>query len=312
MANWGKVIEKKIAAIKEHIGNDKALVALSGGVDSAVAAVLGHMALGNKLTVLFVENGLMRQGEAKYVKDIFKKMGIHVQVLNAKKEFFGALAGKTDPEIKRQAITDTFYADVFAKFVQKKKIKALLQGTILTDVDETLAGIKRQHNVLEQLGIDPVKEYGYSVIEPLIDLRKDGVRNLARALKMPKEISNRIPFPGPALATRVIGEVTPERVATVRKATTIVEEELASTGAFQYFAVLMEDKATGMRNNQRDFGNILVVRCIESKDARKAKPTQLPWAKLNRLAKRLTEEVPGCVRVLYDITSKPPATVEFI
>jgi GMP synthase (glutamine-hydrolysing) len=187
-----------------------------------------------------------------------------------------------------------------------------LQGTILTDIEETVAGIKRQHNVLAQVGIDPVRKYGYNVVEPLIDLRKDGVRALARALKLPREISERIPFPGPALAARVIGEVTPERVAKVRRATVVVEEELKSTGAFQYFAVLMADQATGMKGYARHFGDIIVVRCIESVDARKAKATQLPWAKLNRLAKRLTTETPGCVRVLYDLTPKPPATVEFI
>jgi len=312
MARWQDVIKKKVEQIKQDVGDDKALVALSGGVDSSVVAVLGHLALGNKMTALFVENGIMRAGEAKLVKDAFKKMGINVKVLNAKKQFFDALAGKTDPEIKRQAITDTFYADVFAKYVRDKKIKCLLQGTILTDIDETVAGIKRQHNVLEQLGIDPKKEYGYYVVEPVVDLRKDGVRALARALKLPKEISERIPFPGPALAARVIGEVTPDRVKKVRKATTVVEEELGKSKSFQYMAVLMNDQATGMRNNRRLFGDIIVVRCIESKDARKAKPTQLSWPKLNKITKRLLTEVPGCVRVLYDLTPKPPATVEFI
>jgi len=274
--------------------------------------LLGHKALGKKLTVLFVENGIMRAGEPQRVRAIFGKLGIRVKILDARTEFFAALAGKTDPEIKRQAITDTFYAQVFAKYARDHGIKHVLQGTILTDIDETVAGIKRQHNVLAQLGIDPIREYGYNVIEPLVDLRKDGVRTLGRALGLPRAIWDRIPFPGPALAARVIGEVTPERVAIVRKATVIVEEELKSTGAFQYFAVLMNDKATGMKGNARLFGDIIVVRCIESVDARKATATQLPWAKLNRLTKRLTAKVPGCVRVLYDLTPKPPSTVEFI
>ncbi|HPM77371.1 MAG TPA: ATP-binding protein [bacterium] len=312
MANMQKVIESKVEQIRREAGGEKAVVALSGGVDSSVVAVLGHRALGDKLTCLFVENGIMREGEAAEVKEIFAKLGIKVQVLNAKKEFFAALAGKTDPEIKRQAITDTFYADVFAKFVKKKKIKCLLQGTILTDIEETKAGIKRQHNVLAQLGIDVEKEYGYQVIEPLLDLRKDGVRELAKALKLPRAIWDRIPFPGPALSARVIGEVTPARVAKVRKATMIVEEELKGSGAFQYLAVLMNDQATGMKGNKRLFADIIVVRCIESKDARKATPTQLSWVKMNKLAKRLFTEIPGVARVLYDITPKPPATVEFI
>jgi len=204
MTKWQKVIDQKVAEIQEQVGKNKAVVALSGGVDSSVVAVLGHLALGSKMKALFVENGIMRQGEPQLVKKIFKGMGINVQILNAKKDFFNALKGKTDPEIKRQAITDTFYADIFSKFVSRQKIKCLLQGTILTDIDETVAGIKRQHNVLAQLGINPEKEYGYQVIEPLIDLRKDGVRKLARALKMPKEITERIPFPGPALATRYL------------------------------------------------------------------------------------------------------------
>lgn len=312
MKNVKAVIQQKVAQIKEDVGKEKALVALSGGVDSSVVAVLGHMALGRKLTVMFVENGLMREGEAKFVKSTFKDLGIPVKIFKAQEAFFAALKGKTDPEIKRQAITDTFYADIFSKYVKEKKIKSLLQGTILTDVDETVAGIKRQHNVLAQLGIDTEKEYGYKVVEPLIDLRKNGVRELARALKLPRSLWDRIPFPGPALATRVIGKITPERVATVRKATVIVEQELASTKAFQYLAVLMSDQATGMKNYQRHFGDIIVVRCIDSLDARKAKPTQLSWNKLNRVTKRLLAEVPSCVRVLYDLTPKPPATVEFI
>lgn len=312
MSTMKAAIEAKVAQIRKEVGREKALVALSGGVDSSVVAILGHLALGKRLTVLFIENGLMREGEPRYVKETFKKFGIQVKVLDAKKAFFAALQGKTDPEIKRQAITDTFYADVFSKYVRDHSIKCLLQGTILTDIDETVAGIKRQHNVLAQLGIDTEKEYGYQVVEPLLDLRKDGVRAMARALKLPKAISERIPFPGPALAARVIGEVTPERVAKVRKATKVVEEELAASKAFQYFAVLMSDKATGLRNFKREFGDILVLRCIESVDAREATATQLSWNKLNRITKRLLTEVPGVVRVLYDLTPKPPATVEFI
>jgi len=312
MANMKKIIKSKVEKIRKEVGQEKALVALSGGVDSSVVAVLGHLALGKRLTVLFIENGLMRAGEPKRVKKIFKELGIQVQILDAQKAFFKALKGKTDPEIKRQAITDTFYADVFSKYVRKNGIKCLLQGTILTDIDETVAGIKRQHNVLAQLGIDTKKRYGYKVVEPVVDLRKNGVRTLARALKLPKAITERIPFPGPALSARVIGEVTPDRVAKVRIATAVVEQELASTKAFQYFAVLMNDKATGMRDNAREFGEIIVVRCIESLDARKATATQLSWNKMNRLTQRLLKEVPGCVRVLYDLTPKPPATVEFI
>ena len=190
--------------------------------------------------------------------------------------------------------------------------KCLLQGTILTDVDETVAGIKRQHNVFEQLGIDPQETFGYRIIEPLIQIRKDGVRKVGEALRLPEILFNRIPFPGPALAARVIGEVTPERIALVRKATVIVEEALANTGAFQYMAILHEDRVTGMRDGKRDFGLQIEVRCWESVDARVAKPTPLEFDVLEYISKSIVEQVPGVVSVTYNITTKPPSTIEVV
>jgi len=305
-------INKKIKEIKEIVGKEKALSVLSGGVDSSTVTILGHKALGRNLKVVFIDNGLMREKEPESVVKTFKKFGIKVKVVDAQNNFFRALRGKTDPEEKRKAITAAFYKDVFRKIVKEKKIKFLLQGTILTDIEETVAGIKRQHNVLVQIGISPEKEYGYKVIEPLIELRKDGVRKVAKLLGLPKSIYQRMPFPGPALSARVIGEANPERIAIVRKATEIVEGELKNSGAFQYFAVLMQDKATGIRNNKREFGNIIIIRCIESTDARKAKPTKLPWRVLEKITKRLTTEIPGVNRVCYDLTPKPPATIEYI
>jgi len=174
-----------------------------------------------------------------------------------------------------------------------------------------VAGIKRQHNILAQLGIDPEKEYGYQVLEPLKTLRKDGVREVARRLGLPPAITERIPFPGPALAARMVGEVTEERLHTVRQATAIVEDALQGTRAFQYFAVLLEDRATGIREGRREFGQIIVIRCIESTDARTATVTEVPWAILHGMAQRILE-IPGVNRVLYDLTPKPPATVEYI
>ena len=229
-----------------------------------------------------------------------------------KKKFFKVLKGKKDPEEKRQAITDAFYKDVFKKIIKENRIKFLLQGTILTDIEETVAGIKRQHNVLAQLGISPEKEYGYKVIEPLIELRKDRVRKVAKLLGLPKKIYQRIPFPGPALATRVIGEITLQKIALIRKATNIVEKELKNSRAFQYFPVLMEDRATGMRKNKREFGNIIIIRCVESKDARRALPSRIPWKILEKIQKRITNKIPEVTRVCYDITPKPPATIEYI
>jgi len=310
--NYKKFIEKKIKDIKKVVGSEKAISVLSGGVDSSTVTVLGYRALGNKLKVIFINNGLMRENEPENVVKIFKKLGIKVKIIDAKKKFFRALRGKTDSEEKRKAITQVFYGDVFKGIVKKNKIKFLLQGTILTDIEETVAGIKRQHNVLAQIGISSEKEYGYKVIEPLVELRKADVRKVAKLLELPEEIHQRIPFPGPALAARVIGEVNPERIALIRKTTTIVEKELKNSGAFQYFPVLMEDKATGIRNKKREFGNIIIIRCVESVDARKATPTKLSWKILEMITKRLTTEIPGVNRVCYDITPKPPATIEYI
>ena len=309
--DYQKFIDDKIKELKDTIKDGIAINALSGGVDSAVVTALGHKALGSQLKTCFVDNALMRQGESQQVVKIFADMGIEVDLIDSRREFLDALKGITDPEKKRQAITDAFYANVFSRLVKESGAKFLLHGTILTDIEETIAGIKRQHNILSQLGIDPEKEYGYKVLEPLSELRKDGVRETAKLLGLPEEIYNRIPFPGPALAARIIGEVTEPKLETVRQATAIVEEELKDTGAFQYLAVLLQDKATGIRDGKREFGNIIIVRCIESRDARTATVTELSWSKLHKITERITR-IPGVNRVCYDLTPKPPATVEYI
>ena len=309
--DYKKFIEEQVADIKQTVGSAKAINALSGGVDSSLVTVLGHRALGEQLRTVFVDNALMREGEPLRVVKIFADMGIHVELVDAREEFLSALAGLTDPEKKRQAVTDTFYAKVFSRLVKESDATFLLHGTILTDIEETVAGIKRQHNILAQLGIDTQAAYGYSVLEPLKTLRKNDVRRVAELLQLPGELAQRIPFPGPALATRIVGEVTPESIETVRAATAIVEEELADSGAFQYLAVLLNDRATGIRDNKREFGRIIVVRCIESVDARTATVTQLPWDKLNRICRRITQ-IKDVNRCLYDLTPKPPATIEYI
>jgi len=309
--DYEKFIKEQIAHIKQTVGEAKAINALSGGVDSSVVTVLGHRALGDRLKTVFVDSALMRKGEPQRVVNTFARLGIGVELVDAKQEFLSALAGLTDPEEKRQAVTETFYSKVFNRLVTESNARFLLHGTILTDIEETVAGIKRQHNILAQLGIDPQAAYGYSVLEPLKTLRKDDVRRITGLLGLPPEISQRIPFPGPALAARIVGEVTPKRLETVRTATEIVEEELADTGAFQYLAVLLNDRATGIRDNKREFGQIIVVRCIESIDARTATVTPLSWDKLNRISERITR-IEGVNRCLYDLTPKPPATVEYI
>jgi GMP synthase (glutamine-hydrolysing) len=307
-----KFIKGKVKEIAAAVGDGLAINALSGGVDSSVVTLLGHKALGDRLKTYFVENGIMREGEPERIKKIFEGLGVPVEIFDAKDVFFGALKGLTDPEEKREAITDSFYKKVFGDLVKESGAKFLLQGTNYTDVEETVAGIKRQHNILEQLGIDTEEAYGYKVLEPIIELRKTGVRMVARELGLPEEISDRPPFPGPALAARVIGEVTPARVETVRKATAIVEKALGETGAFQYLAILHEDRVTGIRDGERDFGNQIEIRCWESKDAVVGEPTSLPFETLQALADTITNEVPGVVSVTYNITRKPPSTIEAV
>lgn len=310
--DYGTFVEEAVSEIRQTVGDDVAISALSGGVDSSAVTALGHRALGEKLKAFFVDSGLMRQGEPERVVKAFENIGVPVSIVDAKDEFLGALKGITDPEEKRHAVTDAFYSGVFARLVKETGARCLLQGTNLTDIEETVAGIKRQHNILEQLGIDPESAYGYKVAEPLKTLRKDGVRELARKLGLPPEISEAIPFPGPALAARIVGEVTQERLQTVRAATAIVEQELKDSGAFQYFAVLLNDLATGIRDGKRDVGQIIVVRCVDSVDARTATAVELPWETLRRICDRIVQEVLGVNHCLYDLTPKPPATIEYV
>ena len=310
--NTDKFIAEKVNEIAAAVGDGTAINALSGGVDSSVVTMLGHRALGKKLRTVFIQNALMREGEPEAVAGYFKKLGVTVEIVDSRKDFLDALRGITDPEEKREAITQTFYKKVFGRIVRESGAKFLLQGTILTDVDETVAGIKRQHNVFAQLGIDPEETFGYQILEPLIQLRKDGVRITGKALGLPEEMFNRIPFPGPALAARIIGEVTEEKLEIVRKATAIVEKILAGRGAFQYMAILHDDRVTGMRDGKRDFGRQIEVRCWDSVDARTATPTRLPFEVLEKLASSILAGVPGVVSVTYNIATKPPSTIEAV
>ncbi len=310
--NVDKFIADKIRDIQLAVGDGLAINALSGGVDSSVVTALGHRALGDRLKTFFIDNGLMRQGEPARVAADFRKLGIRVEVLDASKAFLTALKGIADPEEKREAITQTFYKKIFGRLVVKSGAKYLLQGTILTDVDETVAGIKRQHNVFAQLGIDPQKAFGYQILEPLIELRKEGVRKVGQGLGLPESMFARIPFPGPGLAARVIGEATPARIALVRRATAILEAALKDVPAFQYLAILHEDRVTGMRNRKRVFGNQIELRCWDSIDARTARPTRLPYDTLEAVAKKITRTIPEVVSVTYNITSKPTSTIEAV
>lgn len=306
-----KFIEEKIAEIKANVGSERAISALSGGVDSSTCTVLAHRAIGPNLKVIFINDGLMREKEPEQVSKVFRDLGIKVDIIEAQDEFFRALKGKFDPEEKRKAFRTAFYT-VFGREVLRSEAKFLVQGTIAADIIETKGGIKSQHNILVQIGIDPEKGYGFKVVEPLKDLFKPQVREVAKALGLPEKIYGRMPFPGPGLATRVVGEVTPERVSLIRKATRIVEEEIMSLKPFQAFAVLLSDKGTGVEEGKRRYGEIIIVRSVESKDAMTAEPTRVPWEVLMKISKRLTSEIPEVVRVAYEITPKPPATIEYV
>jgi GMP synthase (glutamine-hydrolysing) len=305
-----KFITKKINQITKTVGKQKALVACSGGVDSFTCAILAHQALDKKLQAIFIDDGLMREGEPAIVTQMLRKFGVETKLIGAQGRFFKALRGKIDPEEKRKAFRETFYR-LLGEVIKIKKAKFLIQGTIKADIIETKGKIKTQHNVLEQIGIDPQK-YGFDLIEPLKDLFKPEVRQLARALGLPKEIYQRMPFPGPGLATRIVGEVTPPRVKIIRKATKIVEEELKKFSPFQAFAVLLSDKATGVNQGKRTFGQIIVIRAVDSKNAITATVSKISLTTLNKLQKRITNKIPGVSRVLFDLTPKPPATIEYI
>jgi GMP synthase (glutamine-hydrolysing) len=302
-------IATSLSEIQAVVGDQRVISACSGGVDSTTATFLIHQAVPNQLVAVFIDDGLRRAGEPQFVVNTLKDMGVQTRFIKAHKAFFTALKGKTDAEEKRKAFRETFYSTL-GRVAREEKIKFVAQGTIKADILETVAGIKTQHNVLEQIGINP-ELYGYSILEPLKELYKPGVRVVARALGLPSAISERMPFPGPALSIRVLGEVTPERVAILRQATTIVEDETVELGAFQCFAVLHNDKATGMKDGKRVYGNIITVRVVLSEDAVTAKAKRVPYDILETIADRVTGEIPSVVRCLYDVTHKPPSTIEF-
>jgi GMP synthase (glutamine-hydrolysing) len=242
-------IENSLIEIRKTVGESRVISACSGGVDSTVTTFLVHKAVGEKLIAVFIDDGLRREGEPEFVMQTLKKLSIKAKYIDAKKEFFEVFKGKTDAEEKRKAFRDKFYKTL-GKAAKEERIEFIAQGTIKADIIETVKGIKSQHNVLSQIGINP-ESYGYKILEPLKELFKPDVRKVARELGLPAEVSERMPFPGPALSLRVLGEVTPERVAIVRKATEIVEKETKGLGTFQNFAVLHNDMATGIKNGKK-------------------------------------------------------------
>ncbi len=303
--------EEKIRLLRREINGETAIAALSGGVDSSVTAVLGFKAVGGNLKAVFLEDGFMRIGESEKIKRVFRGLGISVEVHDVQKDFLAALKGIGDAEEKRKAFRETFYK-TFSRIAREAGAKIILQGTIAADIVETRGGVKTQHNVLEQIGINPLEKYGFKIIEPLKELYKNQVRMVARELGLPDEIVNRRPFPGPGLSIRILSEVTEEKLSTIKKATSIVDNELADIECFQAFPVLLEGKATGVGEEaSRKYGYMIALRIVESKDAMTAKYVRLDWDRLERIRDRIISDIPEVSRVLYDITDKPPATIEF-
>ena len=307
-------VKEKIEELRTKI-TGKAIIACSGGVDSTVAAVLVDRAIGERLLTVYVDTGLMRQGETEDVRRMFDNLNVHYRLVDAKDEFFAALKGQIDPEAKRKAIGEKFIR-VFEREALAFGADHLVQGTIAPDWIESGDGvrdtIKSHHNV----GGLP-KDMTLKLVEPLWDLYKDEVRAVARFLGV--EVSERQPFPGPALAIRVIGEVTPESVSVVREACAIVEEELeaaAEKGSmvrpWQYFAVLLPVQSVGVQGDRRAYGRTVAIRSVESVDAMTASFSKIPYDVLERISLRITNEMKANVnRVVYDVTHKPPATIEW-
>ncbi len=300
-------VEKAVKSLQEELPVGRAVVACSGGVDSTVCAVLAQRAFGDRACAVFLDTGFMRAGEAEAVRSALGTLGISLEVVPCAPRFFAALAGVTDPEEKRRRFQATFYA-VLGEILAAKGATALVQGTIAADVRETKAGVKTHHNVL---GLGPKVWGSVRILEPLRPLLKPEVRELARYLGLPQDFVGRRPFPGPGLAIRVIGEVTPDRVELLRQATKIVEEETADLSAFQAFPVLLAEKATGVREGGRHYGPVLVLRIVRSLDALSAEAFPLPWERLEAVVARLFQELPSLSRVLYDLSPKPPATIEW-
>ncbi len=331
-ASWtmDNIIEEKITAIREQVGSDHLILALSGGVDSAVTAALIHRAIGDQLTCVFVNHGLLRKGEPEAIEQVFaREFSIPLVVVDAKQRYLELLKGVTDPEQKRNIIGTEFWKVFFEEAEKIGGIKWLAQGTIYPDIIESGARktggkastIKSHHNLI------PFPDgVHFDLIEPLDHFFKDEVRSLGTALGLPDYVVYRQPFPGPGLALRIIGDITKEKLTIVSDADAIVREEIdaynhqlfeetairnSENSVWQYFAVLPDIKSVGVMGDERTYAYPIILRAVESSDAMTADWARLPFDLLARISGRIVSEVPGVNRVAYDITSKPPATVEW-
>jgi GMP synthase (glutamine-hydrolysing) len=391
-----KFVDNAIAETKKSIGNEKALVAISGGVDSTTCAVLTHKAIGDNLICVILDDAFMRQDEPEHVANTLSKPPFNVptKIVNVRERFLKAMKELSDAEEKRKMFRETFY-QVLADTAKKEKCKILVQGTIRADILETVGGVKTQHNVLEQMGINPIERFGFKVVEPLLPLFKEQVRMLARLFGLPPEYAERQPFPGPGLSVRVVGEIRPEKLETLRKATAIAESELKDLRPAQYFAIIMDNeenthlstalrvqetaarllnvpsrnvnvkifkhKATGVEGGKRRYGEVvglkvqtmngrlhqtplqnivslqariitenpevarvfyaiedspekkpyvIGIRSVETKDFLTAKVSEIPWTTLEKIAEDTMKKCPNVSTVYYDLTPKPPATIE--
>jgi GMP synthase (glutamine-hydrolysing) len=389
-------VDAEIPEIRKKIGDKKALVAVSGGVDSSTCAVLTHMAIGENLACVILDDAFMREAEPEHVAEILSKPPLNVptKVVNVRDRFLQAMKGLRDAEEKRKMFRETFYR-VLGETAKKECCDVLVQGTIRADVMETVGGVKTQHNVLEQMGINPMEHFGFKIVEPLVTLFKGQVRMVARYFKLPSELSERQPFPGPGLSVRVVGEIRHDKLETLKKATTIAEQELAQHKPSQYFALIVDneetgessvmlhiketvarllnipsrnvqvkifkDKATGVEGGKRRYGEIVGIkvqtmngkvhqttiqnlvsiqariiaekpavarvfyaikdlgekkpyvvgiRSVQTKDFLTAHVSEIPWATLNKIGEETLNACSNVSAVYYDVTPKPPATIE--
>ena len=389
-------VDARIEELRKAIGDERTLVAVSGGVDSTTCAVLTNKAIGENLVCVILDDAFMREGEPEDVAGILSKppLKVPMKIVDVRERFLQAMKGLRDAEEKRKRFRETFYR-ALGETAKKEGCKILVQGTIRADIDETVGGVKTQHNVLEQIGINPMERFGFRVIEPLVTLYKEQVRMVARFLKLPAEFSERQPFPGPGLSVRVVGEIFTDKLETVKKAIAIVERELAKHKPSQFFAVIIDneealqhssvthiqetaarvlnvpsrnvkvkifrDRATGVKGGERRYGEIvgikvqtmnekvhqvalqnlvalqarivtenpavvrvfyaakdviekkpyvIGIRAVQTKNFLTAQVSEIPWATLDRVAEKVIEECPNVSTVYYDVTPKPPATIE--